>query len=298
MTGAAAPLEMLFRHAVAAIDAGDLNALEKLLAAHPELVRERLRHPGERLQSTSGGALRGFFKKPYLLWFVAEDPVRNGTLPANIVAIARAIIEAARREQVKTLPEQLDYTLLLVSWSWIAEQCHVQIPLIDLLVDAGASPEGKPDNSLVNGHCDAAAHLVARGATLTLSTAMCLERWADVTRLAVQASARDKQLAFILSALNGKAEAVRRILAFGVEIDKPARKLYAHATALHHAVSAGSLETVKVLVEAGASLTRKDTAWHATARGWAEYYVSENENVEKREKYGEIAGYLRARMEE
>src|SRR5262249_56723294 len=123
----AAPLDSLFREAVSAIDAGDLASLERMLAMHPELVRARLDSPGAWLRDQVGGALEGFFKQPYLLWFVAEDPVRNGKLPGNIAAVAQAIIEAAQRAGVPSLQEQLDYALRLVSWSWIARQCSVQI---------------------------------------------------------------------------------------------------------------------------------------------------------------------------
>jgi len=38
-------------------------------------------------RDTVGGAVDGFFQRPYLLWFVAEDPVRNGKLPRNIAAV-------------------------------------------------------------------------------------------------------------------------------------------------------------------------------------------------------------------
>ena len=83
-----ADLDGLFRQAVAAIDAGDVPALERLLEAHPELVRERLTAPGEWLRSQIGGALDGFFKDPYLLWFVTEDAVRTGQLSASVSAVA------------------------------------------------------------------------------------------------------------------------------------------------------------------------------------------------------------------
>ena len=116
-------LDTLFRDAVSAIDAGDVTALERLLAAHPRLVRERLDVPGAWLRDKVGGALDGFFRQPYLLWFVAEDPVLHGRLPPNIAAVARAIIQAARREGVESLQEQLDYALRLVAWSGIAREC-------------------------------------------------------------------------------------------------------------------------------------------------------------------------------
>ena len=89
------PLDLLFRAAVTAIDAGDMTMLERLLTQHPRLLRDRLDTPSAWLRDKVGGALDGFFQKPYLLWFVAEDPVRNGTLPSNIAQVTRAIIRGA-----------------------------------------------------------------------------------------------------------------------------------------------------------------------------------------------------------
>jgi len=155
-------------------------------------------------------AIDGFFQKPYLLWFVAEDPVRNGKLPGNIAQVTRAIIQA---------------------------------------------------------------------------TALCLERWDDVTRLVQTANAREKQMGLVLAALNGKAEALARLIPLGVDLNAPSADLYSHATALHHAVYSGSLEAVKVLVEAGASLDTKDSIYGGTPLDWAEHG-----------KHAEIADYLRGRM--
>jgi len=286
-------LDTLFRDAVTAIDAGDVATLERLLAVHPGLVRDRLKAPGAWLRDKVGSALDGFFRNPYLLWFVAEDPVRNGRLSGNIAEVTRTIIRAAERERVKSLKAQLDYALRLVSWSGVASDCGVQIALIDVLVDAGASPEGKPDNALVNGHVGAAEHLLERGATLTLSTALLLSRWDDVTRLAATASAREKQSGFVLAALNGKAEALRRMLNLGIDVNSPSKDLYSHATPLHHAVCSGSLDAVRVLVEAGAGLRARDKAEKATPLGWAEYYRGGSGGEGRGRQYAEIAAYLR-----
>ena len=279
-------LDELFRSAVSAIDAGDITELEQLLVAHPRLVCERLDSPGAWLSDKVGAAIDGFFRKPYLLWFVAEDPVRNGTLPRNIAGVARTIVRAVQRTCADRLQEQLDYALRLVSWSWIARQCEVQIELIDVLMDAGASPEGAPENALVNGNFAAAEHLVERGATLTLATALCLERWDDVDRFAGSTTAREKQFAMILAALRGKADALRRVIGMGVDVNAVSPDLYAHATALHHAVYSGSLDAVRVLVEAGAQLGARDSAHDATPLGWAEYSGG-------KQPYDEIAAYLR-----
>lgn len=286
-------LDPLFHEAVSAIDAGDVATLESLLAAHPRLLRERLKAPGAWLRDGVGRALKGFFRRPYLLWFVAEDPVRNGKLPSNIGQVARAIIQAAQREGVETLPEQLDYALRLVAWSGVASACGVQIALIDVLIDAGACPDGIPEDALVNGNIAAAERLVERGANLTLATALCLGRWGDARRLAQTVSAKEKKDALVLAALNGNAEAIRTLIDVGVDVNAPSTNIFSHATPLHHAVCSGSLAAVKALVEAGADLRTKDKAERATPLGWAEYYQGEHQNDERGKRYREIAAYLR-----
>lgn len=291
-------LDTLFRDAVAAMDAGDVANVERLTREHPRLLRERLKSPGPWLRDKVGRAIDGFFEKPYLLWFIAQDPVRNDTLPANIAQVAASIIDAARRENVDSLQAQLDYALSLVAWSWVADRCGVQLPLIDVLVDAGASTDGAPDSALVNGHAAAAEHLVKRGAKLTLATALCIGRWQDVPALAEQASQRDKQFALTLAALNGKADGLVRLIPYGLDVSAPSKDLYAHATPLHHAVSSGSLAAVRVLVEAGAKLGPRDKVHGATPLGWAEHFVSEPGTHDPPRQYVRIAEYLRGKAHE
>jgi len=83
----------------------------------------------------------------------------------------------------------------------IARECGVQIDLMDVLIDAGASVDGRTvyqgrfgthsDSAIYNGNFRAAEHLLQRGAPLTLTTALCLGRWADVERLAATATLAD-----------------------------------------------------------------------------------------------------------
>jgi hypothetical protein len=289
-------IDALFQTAVAAIDAGDIPALKRVLASAPTLAGERLHSPGPWLRNQLGDALDGFFRAPYLLWFVAEDPVRNGKLPPNIAEVAHTIIETARGARVAGFQEQLDYALRLVCWSWIARECDVQIGLIDVLVDAGAATERTPDDALVNGNSAAADHLLRRGATLTLAAALGLHRWQDAQGLAQEATLRDKQAAFILAALHGNATGLRIMIDNGAEINAPSPDLYSHASALHHAVWSGSLDAVKTLVEAGASLNARDTAEDGTPLGWAEYAESQA-SPDRAAQFAAVAAYLRARSQ-
>jgi Ankyrin repeats (3 copies) len=284
-------IDELFQQAVGLIGAGDVPGLDALLTKHPELAREHLAAPSPWLRDKIGGALDGFFKDPYLLWFVAEDVPVHGRLPKNIAEVTRAIIRSA--QGAPQLQEQLDSTLRLVCWSGVAQECGVQIELIDVLLDAGASPDGGPNNALVNCHIAAAEHLVACGAKLTLASSVCLGRWDDARRLAAMASEAEKQFALVLAALNGKAQAVKWMAGAGADVNRPSTDLYAHGTPLHHAVCSGSLETVQALVEAGADPGKLDTAWNGTPLGWAEYYLAERKDEAAQRRYGEIADYLR-----
>ena len=285
-------LDELFRQAVAAIDAGDAVTLERLLAEYPRLVRDRLKSPGEWVRGQIGVALDGFFRHPDLLWFVTEDAVRTGQLSVNVAQVARVIIRAATRAGVTDLQQQLDSTLHFTVCSPIGREDGRQLELLDVLIDAGASTAGAPVQALICYNVGAARHLLERGAKLTLPAAVCLERWDDVERLAPEASALDKQVALGLAALNGKSEALARLLPLGVDLNAFTSGFYTHATPLHHAVWSGSLDAVKILVEAGANLTTRDRAEDATPLGWAEYAATLPAAKTRGKQYPEIAAYL------
>src|SRR5258706_7923198 len=145
----------LFRETVEAIDAGNITKLKQLLDEHPNLVKERLDVPKE-----------GYFQHPYLLWFVADNPIRYDRLPANIVEVTRVIIEALQNNPTDSYQHQLDYTLGLVATGRIPKECGVQIELIDLLINAGASI-GLVHGVLAHNNIDAAAHIINKGGELT-----------------------------------------------------------------------------------------------------------------------------------
>lgn len=275
-------VDALFQRAVSYIDAGNLDELQKVLVDNPRLVHERLEQPGTWLRELLDGALEGYFQRPYLLWFIAENPIRHETLPPNIAEVAQLLISCAQAERVNSLQEQLDYALGLVVTGRVPRQSGFQRQLMDVLIDAGATP-GAGHGALSGGNLEAAAHLVERGGELTLATAICLDRDADVTRLADSATQRDKQIALAAAALNGRAKALARLLELGVDINAYSTGIHPHATALHHAVCSGSLAAVKILVEAGAKLDTKDKVYNGTPLDWAEH-----------EGQPEIADYLRS----
>lgn len=260
-----------FGAALSAIDAGDLDALQHVLAEDPQVVTERMDY-GE-----------GYFRRPYLLWFVADNPVRNGVVPPNIAALAGAIITAAAHAEVASRREQLDYTLGLVCSGRVTRECGVQRELIDTLVDAGADPDPALLGALAHKETDAAERLIERGATMTLTAAVCTDRDADVARLARGAGEQERRIALAAAALYGQAQTLRLLHQLGVDVNGYGPpEFHPHATALHHAVDSGSLDAVTMLVEAGARLDVKDRVYHAVPHEWAAHL-----------NQPEIADYLR-----
>jgi Ankyrin repeats (3 copies) len=244
----------MFAEAVAAIDNGDLGALRALLAERPELLTERLENGRE-----------DYFARPYLLWFVAENPIRTGSLPPNIARLARAILDAAERQCPATLAEQRDYALALVCSGRVPRESGVQIELIDALVEAGADPNCL-ETALAHRENVAADRLLEHGATVTPLAAVYLDR--EIPEM----SGEERALAFAGAALHGKPEALRHLIAAGADVNAYSPEgMHPHATALHHAVDSGSLEAVQVLIEAGADPTIRDRVYDGTARDWADH---------------------------
>jgi len=267
----------LFQDAVSALDAGDVSTLESLLSLHPELVRDRI-EAGE-----------GYFRRPYLLWFVAENPIRNGTLPRNIAEVTRTILKAVERHAVDTLQEQIDYALALVCSGRVARESGVQREVIAVLGDAGADLDGALLPALAHRELAAAEQLLERGAVLTLLAAVCTGREDAVVRLARSASAGDRQTALAGAALYGKAASLALLIPLGLDLNaySPAG-FHSHGTALHHAVDSGSLEAVQVLAEAGADLGIRDHIYQGTPLDWAEHLQRPEIAVYLREKSGDL----------
>jgi len=280
----------LFREAVDAIDSGDISTLTRLLNQHSRLVSQRLDVPEE-----------GYFQHPYLLWFIADNPIRHEKLPANIVEITRLIMEKVREHAPETFQQQINYACGLTATGRIPKECGVQIELINLFIDAGVSP-GDGIGELAHGNIEAAEHFIKRGGKLTLPATVGLGWRDDMIRLVQTATRNEMQLALLVAAFFGKADVIYFLIKKGVDVNARPDNFHgfhSHASALHHAVYSGSLESVKLLVEAGAKLDATDRIYHGTPLGWAMYMqTEEGYDEEGKRKFAEIRACLEQKEKE
>ena len=244
-----------FRRAVDLLDQGDESGLRAHLKQHPNLARRHVTFEGGN-----------YFRNPTLLEFVAENPIRHGTLPENIVQIARAVIEAGAEQAA------FNETLMLVCSGRVPRECRVQLPLVDLLCDHGADPNSAVTAAIGHGEFDAVHALIGHGARVSLAVAAALGRIDEVRWLLADGSGVDRHRAFAWASQFGHVEIVRLLLDAGEDPDRynPVG-CHAHSTPLHQAALAGHDELVRLLVERGARLDLKDTAWRGKPADWAKH---------------------------
>lgn len=257
-----------FRRAVELIDDGDTASLTAHLTAHSGLAARHVAFEGEN-----------YFRSPALLAFVAENPVRNDSLPPNIVEIARLILDAGGGAD----KAGIDETLALVASGRVTREAGSQGLLIDLLCSYGADPDGAMQPALTHGEFAAAEALLRCGASPTLPVVAALGRLDDVRRRIGAADARDRHRALASAAQHGRTAIVALLLDMG---EDPSRYnpvgMHAHSTPLHQAVAFGHFNTVRLLAKRGARLDLKDTLFQGSPREWAEHMGAR-----------EIAAYLR-----
>jgi ankyrin repeat protein len=246
-----------FLQGVELIDHGNVTGLRTHLRNHPALVHQRVLFEG-----------RNYFSNPTLLEFVAENPIRRDTLPENIVEVAQVLLDAGAKEDLSALNE----TLGLVCSGKVARECGQQLPLVELLCSYGADPDSAVLAALTNGEFEAVESLIEKGARVDLPVAAATGRIEKARELLSKASSEDRHRALALASQFGRAQIVRMLLDDGQDPDRyNPLGTHSHSTPLHQAAVAGHMDVVRLLVEAGASLTLRDTLWNGTAAGWAEH---------------------------
>ena len=260
----------IFRRAVELLDAGDAEGLRVHLERHPALARRHVAFEGGN-----------YFRNPTLLEFVAENPLRHGKLPKNIVEITKVILDAGVEES------SLNETLMLVATGSIPRECGVQVDLINLLCDRGADPDSAAETAANLFELQAVDALLARRARITLPLAAALGRTEDARRLLPSAGPEKRHLALAIASQYGHLEILRLLLDAGEDPNRfnPVGG-HSHSTPLHQAAGNGHLDVVKLLVERGARLDVKDIVFGGTPAGWAAYAGKK-----------EVEAYLRARQE-
>jgi hypothetical protein len=244
-----------FRRAVDLLDAGDAAGLRDYLKRHPKLVHEHV-------EFESGN----YFHSPTLLEFIAENPIRHGTLPKNIVEIAKVILDGGPDQASRNV------ALALVATGSVAYECRVQLPLIELLYDYGADPDSAIHAAALHGYFQTVTALIARGARIDLPIAAVLDRVEDARQLLRTANGAERHLALAVASQVGQIEIVRLLLDAGEDPNRynpPGG--HAHTTPLHQAALIGHEDLVRLLLERGANVDTRDLLWRGTPADWARH---------------------------
>jgi Ankyrin repeats (3 copies) len=268
-----------FRRAVELLDAADAAGLRAYLNQHPKLAQQRVLFEGGN-----------YFRNPTLLEFIAENPVRRGKLPTNIVEVAQVILDAGVEQAA------LDETLRLVATGSVPRECGVQIPLIDLMCDYGGNPDSALVAATLQGELEAVHALMSRGARINLPVSAALGRMKDVRELLAGAEGRERHSAFALAAQFNRVEVVRMLLDAGEDPNRynPVGG-HSHATPLHQAAGGGFGDLARLLVERGARLDLKDVLWKGTPADWARH--AGRKELEEYLRNEEMAGTSRIKNE-
>lgn len=260
-----------FRHAVDLIDAGSSVELENYLAKNRALIKQHVQLAED-----------GYFSNPCLLEFVAENPVRHGSPPDNIVEIAKILLDFGSKDDVS----QLNGTLELVASGRVIRESGFQKELINLLCHYGANPDTAMLPALAHGEFEAVEWLIHNNAAIDLPVAAGTGRLAETEKLLSGLGNKNIQLALSFAAQHGHTEILKLLLTHGADPNLYNPKgAHAFSTPLHQAVISDHFEGVKLLVDAGARLDLKDTVYDGTPLDWAIH--AQNGKIEK---------YLRSKM--
>jgi ankyrin repeat protein len=153
-----------------------------------------------------------------------------------------------------------------------------------LLIDLGADPNATdasgatPLTTAAQEHADEAivAMLIDAGAKLDFRAALNLKRYQlaqamlDEDPSRIGPAGRDT-IALHLAVSVKNAEAVRWLIAHGVDLNAKREMWDCNHTALHMTAESGAVDMARMLLDAGADPNIRDDKYDATVLGWAEF---------------------------
>ena len=171
--------------------------------------------------------------------------------------------------------------------------------MVRLLLDLGADPRATDATGatplttalLEHGDPTIVAMLEQAGATLDFIAAVNLERY-DLAEAMLREhptrigpDGRDT-IALHLAVSKKNVDAVRWLIAHGVDIDAKRRMWDCNHTALHMTTENGAIDIARMLLDAGADPDIRDDKYDATALGWADFFGRDDFAALIREKGG------------
>lgn len=248
-----------FRAAVKALQKGDVVELARRLDAEPHLLRERILGPEVYRRASR----HQYFRDPKLFWFIANNPTLMKRMPANMVEVAETMIARGVDKA------DLDYALELVMTSALAREQGLQMPLIDCLMRAGATPSAQAINmTLAHWELEPVQALLDAGLPMTASIAAAFGRTDRLSTLLREASGEEVQLALGLAVINRQLEAARMALDAGAD-PNAYLPVHAHSLPMHQAAGDDNIEMMELLIARGAHHDIPDKLWGGIPLGWA-----------------------------
>lgn len=263
----------IFESAADAIVSGDIATLTRLLHENPELVHARSarEHQAPLIHYVAANGVEDFRQKT----------------PKNIVEIAELLLKAgAEVDATANSYGGASTALGLAATSYHPAKAGVDIPLLELLLKHGASPNGAPGgwstvtSALANGRPRAAKFLAEHGAKLDLEGAAGVGRldlvktfFAEDGSLKTNATREQMKSGFAWACEYGHTSVADFLLQHGMKVDDPLR--HNGQTGLHWAAYNAHVDTVKLLLQRNAPVNARDKSYNGTPLGWALYAWSE-----------------------
>lgn len=252
--------QAIFYQTVDAIITGDETTLKQLLAENPALISARSSAP----------------HKATLLHYIGANGVEDDKqqTPDNILIITKILLEeGAEPDVIASLHGTPTTPLGAIVTSFYPAQAGKQVPLVHLLCEYGANPDGIAGDdpvsaALYHGFISAAKALVENGAALT--NLVTIAAFGNPNQLQTilaqpintqnphlpQTEGAIKDLALISATRLANIENVKRLLA--VDFNLHARAAFTDATPLHIACAMGKVALAQLLIENGADTTLQE----------------------------------------